>query len=134
MLLPAAQEYNSLFHWADLKIISSCISFKTATRLTATIRSSTIPVRYEYTPNASTNNTGEINFNPVMIDFELNPETNSLYREFLSCNPTGQYRLIDLIGREPLSNINISISWKDQNQKEYPFRIPPRRSQYILFN
>jgi len=108
------QEYNSLFNWADLKTIS----FKTAT----------IPVRYEYTPNASTSNTGEINFNPVMIDFELNPETNSLYREFLSYNPTGQYRLIDLTGREPLSNINISISWKDQNQNEYPFRIPPRRS------
>lgn len=106
------QEFVSLFNWASLKTIS--------------FKSSTIPVRTEYTPAKTI---GDVSYNPVMIDFEFDPSGEpALYRQFLTFNPTAQYRLIDLLGRDPISNINIEITWKDQNQNEFPFEIPPLKS------
>jgi hypothetical protein len=107
------QEYVALFNFAELKTI--------------TFKTSTIPVRSEFTPNSQ--NTGNISFDPIMIDFEIDPEaTPALYRGTLNYTPSGQYRLIDLMGREPISNINITVSYKDQNQVSYPVMIPPKKS------
>lgn len=109
------QEYVALFNFAELKTIV----FKT----------STIPVRPEFTPNANPNNAGNIAFDPIMVDFEVDPEaTPALYRGYLNYTPSAQYRLIDLVGRDPLSNIAITVSYKDQNQVSYPVLIPPKKS------
>lgn len=107
------QEYVATFNFAELKTIV----FKT----------STIPVRPEFTPNL--NNNGNISFDPIMVDFEVDPEGSSaLYRGYLNYVPSAQYRLIDLVGREPLSNISITVSYKDQNQVSFPVLIAPKKS------
>jgi hypothetical protein len=108
------QEYPALFNFASLKTIT----FKTAT----------IPVRSEYTPT-NTATSGDVTFNPIMVDFEINPEDSpALYRGYLSYTPTAQYRLVDLIGRAPLNNFQISVTYKDNNLNEFPVLIPPGQS------
>lgn len=45
------------------------------------------------------------------------------YKPNLVYNPTSEYRLITLYGNRPLSNIDISVFWKDKFGKLNPFRL-----------
>ena len=110
------QEYVALFNWASFKTI--------------TFKSATLPIRPEYIPSAKDD--GVINVNPIMVDFELDPEQSpALYRTTLNYTPTAQYRLVDLTGRSPVSDIQVAVTYKDNNLKEYPIYIPAKKSLSI---
>jgi hypothetical protein len=45
------------------------------------------------------------------------------YKPSLLYEPTAQYRLIDMVGNTPLTNINIQVFWKSKLGNFVPFRL-----------
>jgi hypothetical protein len=65
--------------------------------------------------SASTNN-NNINLASVITDFDINFVTGLESRQINYYTPLGEYRLIDLVSNRPLSDINISVFWRDKIQ------------------
>lgn len=61
-------------------------------------------------------NTGGNNSNlsPIITDFQIPFSAVNQYRPTLEYTPNGEYRLIDLLGMNQQSAIEITVLWKDQ--------------------
>tara|TARA_R110000868_G_scaffold2193_2_gene16722 strand:+ start:786 stop:1955 length:1170 start_codon:yes stop_codon:yes gene_type:complete len=61
-------------------------------------------------------NTGGNNSNlsPIITDFQIPYSAVNQYRPTLEYTPNGEYRLIDLLGMNQQSAIEITVLWKDQ--------------------
>jgi hypothetical protein len=101
------QEYNVLYYWASLRKIL--------------VLSNNLPILSEIVPNNS--NSGISVALPVITDFVPQISTAGDVRSIAIYNPTGQYRLVDLSGDIPLSNIDIKILWQDYTGGLYPVTI-----------
>ena len=55
-----------------------------------------------------------INVANIITDFEINLKTGIEGRTINYYVPAGEYRLIDIIGNRPLSEINIIVYWRDK--------------------
>lgn len=82
---------------------------------------SLIPINSEFSgipqylgPYIGGNNSAQ-NLTAVLTDFTIPLETGTEYsRTLLYYIPTAEYRLIDLLGDQPLNNLNIQVFWKDK--------------------
>lgn len=86
-----------------------------------------VPIRSEYIPSGTTSqNKVNNNFLPIMTDFvpALTNKAGDLLSE-ITYYPTAEYRLIDLIGSDPLSTIDIQVYWTDNYLRIYPLLIYP---------
>lgn len=63
------------------------------------------------------------NFSNMITDFTVGLTTGSEYKPTISYNPTAQYRYIDLTSNTPLSNIDISVYWKDNYGTLHPLTL-----------
>ena len=102
------QQYSSISNWNSLTSVL--------------ITTSTLPIIMEGI-------TGRVNSGdqslPIITDFipyNINPGDN---RTQILYNPTGPYRMINMISNQPLNRINIKLFWQDKNGQLYPFMIPP---------
>lgn len=50
---------------------------------------------------------------PILTDFEVPVTGTNVYAPSVYYEPSGQYRLLDLNGNNPVSSININVFWKD---------------------
>ena len=112
------QDYSSTFAWNDLQGIS--------------FRSNNIPVVFENQTGVSSVSVqmlqGSSSGNQIafITDFEpLNGPTPGSFRENIQYFPPGEYRLTDLIGKTPLSTIDIQVYWTDTYGNVHPVFILP---------
>ena len=61
------------------------------------------------------------NINPVITDFIVPFSALNRYIPDIEYTPSGEYRLVDLQGNTPISNINLQVFWKDQFGRQHPF-------------
>lgn len=81
---------------------------------------------------ASTSNN---NISPILTDFTVPIGPNNLYTPEINYVATGVYRLNDLFGDKPISNIDLAVWWKDRYNNYHPLLIPSggKASIKILF-
>lgn len=117
------QEYAATYNLQDLKQIRFV--------------SNLLPIRTEFVP--SLNNAGvqgtQLNYSPIITDFEPNSETGSasVFRNILQYTPTGEYRLIDCVGSKPVDGIDVRIFWVDNVGNQYPLYLQPYQSVTIKY-
>lgn len=118
-LLVIYQEYVSIHLWSSLN--------------TLFVTSNSIPVNSEYVSLFS--NTAIPNFQKIITDFQPPENNQSQSSNVLQYQPSGPYRLINLISNEPLKIIDFNIYWVDNLQKQHQLYLPPFSSatMKILF-
>lgn len=118
------QEFVTLQYWNSFKNII----FTTAS----------IPIQAEYIPANNTTGgqgSGSVAYKPILTDFEpLLPRAGDA-RTLLQYYPQGPYRLIDLLGTQPLQKLDIKIFWQDIYDNLHPLVIGPNElaSVKLLF-
>lgn len=116
--LKMTQEFFSLFNWNDFRSL--------------VITTNSIPIRAEIIPSGLIANNGKSGVNagyrPVLTDFELLFEKAGDTRGFAQYTPTAEYRLIDLIGTTPLTNIDLQFWYQNKNLELFPLYISPLQS------
>ena len=65
------------------------------------------------------------NITNTLTDFEVGLTTGADYKPLIQYTPSGEYRLVDLFGNNPISSIEIRIFWKDAYGNLYPFLLGP---------
>jgi len=85
-------------------------------------RSSSLPIEYEQ-QSALGNQGNPIQF-PILTDFI--PDVGKDRSNFIY-NPTGEYRLIDMVGNNPLTKIDLEIFWIDRNGTTYKYLLEPNQ-------
>lgn len=58
---------------------------------------------------------------PTITDFQVNVSAGDTYRNNVEYVPSAEYRLIDMVGQNPLSSININVFWQDRYGVLHPF-------------
>lgn len=108
-----SQEYTCMEYWLSLRKII--------------LISNTIPITNEFVPafDSAGNQTGVATSIPIMTDFVPNIENAADSRSIAVYNPSAQYRLIDLIGSNPLYNIDLTLQWQDKLGNYYDLFIEP---------
>ena len=112
------QDYYSLGNWQCLnKVI---------------ILSNTIPIRAETLSGKPGDPTsGQSVSMPVLFDFIPTRNFLTQVSSVVQYENKGEHRLIDLIGQNPLKNINISLGWEDYLGNIYPLYITSYKSVNI---
>lgn len=106
------QEFVTLQYWNSFKNI--------------VFTTSTIPVQAEYVPATNSSGLtsgGQIAYKPILTDFEPILSRAGDARTLLQYFPSGPYRLIDLLGTQPLQKIDIKIFWQDIYDNLHPLEI-----------
>lgn len=111
----AVQEYITLPIWSPI----TAIMFKTSILSSAP--------ELMATPNIYENNT-DININKqhadvlnILVDY-YSPLTNGTeYKPYIYYEPTGEYKLTDLYGIQPVDTIDIQVYWRDNFGNLIPF-------------
>jgi hypothetical protein len=109
------QEYETLFAWNAFKSI--------------VLTSGSIPSRSEYVTNSTTasgssNANTNDNFRPIISDFLFSASEGPEFKSGIEYLPTAEYRIIDLQGSKPLTDIDIQVYWQDNYQNLFPIFIP----------
>jgi hypothetical protein len=71
------------------------------------------------------------NLTNVLTDFEVALEKGSEYLPTINYVPSGEYRLIDLFGTNPVSAINVTIFWRNRFGGLIPVTLPAGGSANI---
>ena len=61
------------------------------------------------------------NISNTLTDFEVPLTEGWEYKPNVFYNPSAEYRLVDLLGNTPFSNISIQVFWKDSFANLHPF-------------
>jgi len=112
----AIQEYITLPLWCPI----TAIVFKTSLLTTAPELMAT-PVIYEdgnKNINAGKQNAEVLN---IMVDYYSPLTDGTEYKPYIYYEPTGEYKLTDLYGREPVDAIDIQVYWRDNYGNLIPF-------------
>jgi hypothetical protein len=74
-------------------------------------------------------------YQPILTDFQILITNGTEARSYAQFFPSGEYRLIDMTGTTPMTNIDIQVYWQDKFQQLYPLYINPLDSldMKILF-
>jgi hypothetical protein len=107
------QEYSTIALWSP--ITSVVFTSNTLPVVPTNITSPQIFVNGLIYNNANGNNS---NVSQIITDFVSD---SGFYKPNIVYNPTAQYRLIELQGNRPLSNLDISVYWKDRIGALQPF-------------
>lgn len=65
------------------------------------------------------------NITNTLTDFEVGLTTGSEYKPLIQYTPSGEYRLVDLFGNNPISALEIRIFWRDAFGNLVPFTLGP---------
>lgn len=110
------QEWCAFSYWCDF----------TSLMLTVT----NLPVRMEYIPNNAINNpaisanfSANSNQSPILTDFVPDVQKPGDLQNKFIYNPTGPYRLIDLLGQQAVKNFDIQVWWVDRFNNLNPLYI-----------
>ncbi len=68
---------------------------------------------------------------PILTDFQLLQDKGPEGRSYAQYFPSSEYRLVDLMGNRPLTEIDLQIQWQDRNLNLYPIYINPLDSADI---
>lgn len=86
--------------------------------------SSSLSVKQTYSTvnvnNANSSNNATI---PLLVDFFVNVDNSGDCRKTLIYNPTAEYKLLDMLGTEPLSTIDLSVYFIDLANNLRPLRV-----------
>jgi hypothetical protein len=104
-ILQIQQNLISLAYWTPVKQVL----------FTTTL----MPIKSEYTSTSGNS------YKKILTDFEPIADSDSDIRETIQYYPQGEYRLIDLIGTNPLFNIDLKVTWQDVKGDEYDAFISP---------
>jgi hypothetical protein len=112
----AVQEYETLALWTPV----TGIIFKTTLLSTAPENMAT-PVVYQNNNqniNAGRQNAEVLN---ILADHYAPTATGSDYSPYIYYEPTGEYKLTDLYGKQPVNSIDIQVYWRDKFGNLVPF-------------
>jgi hypothetical protein len=71
------------------------------------------------------------NINPIITDFIVPFSALNRYTPDVEYTPSGEYRLVDLYGATPISNINLQVFWKDCFGQQHPLYLSSGRSASV---
>jgi len=94
--------------------------------------STSLPALKEFAPVISNQNNGNTqsgaNTIPIITDFIPLLQYAGDQRGDFIYNPSGPYRLVNLISTNPIYSIDISAVWFDQYYRQYPIMLEPTQS------
>lgn len=109
------QEYSTAPLWCPI----SSIVFTTSL---LPITPSLVSVPKTFGSNSSLISSGNNSaINSILTDFEVALTKGTEYLPQINYTPAGEYRLIDLIGNNPLSSIELTVYWMDKFNNLHPF-------------
>jgi hypothetical protein len=112
----AVQEYETLSLWTPV----TGIIFKTTLLSTAPENMAT-PVVYQNNNqnlNAGKQNAEVLN---ILADFYDTKVTGTTYKPYIYYEPSGEYKLTELYGKQPVNAIDIQVYWRDTFGNLVPF-------------
>jgi len=114
----STQEYSTLPLWTPI----TAIVFKTSL-LTTNPEIMGTPV--VYANNNQNINGGKQNADilNILTEHYATLITGTEYKPFIFYEPTGEFKLTDLYGKNPLSDIDISVFWRDNYGNLIPFKL-----------
>lgn len=92
-----------------------------------------VPIRYESIPSSTqAAQSIQSNFLPILTDFipALTNTANEIQTE-LVYYPTAEYRLVDLVGSNPINNVQLQVFWGNRYDQLFPLYIPAHYSASI---
>jgi hypothetical protein len=122
----AIQEYETLSLWTPL----TGVIFKTTLLSTAPENMAT-PVVYQNNNqniNAGRQNAEVLN---ILADFYDTKVTGTTYKPFIYYEPSGEYKLTELYGKQPVNAIDIQVFWRDTFGNLVPFYLSPGATSTI---
>lgn len=122
----AIQEYETLSLWTPV----TGIIFKTTLLSTAPENMAT-PVVYQNNNqniNAGRQNAEVLN---ILADFYDTKVSGTTYKPYIYYEPSGEYKLTELYGKQPISAIDIQVYWRDTFGNLVPFYLSAGASSTI---
>jgi hypothetical protein len=120
-LIVVTQEYSTIALWSPV----TGITF-TSNTLPIIPNQISSPIVYANGIQFPFSNTS--NFQQIVTDFVSD---NGIYKPSIVYQPTAEYRLIELLGNTPLSNLDINVFWKDRLGRFNPFTLTSGSSATI---
>jgi hypothetical protein len=106
------QEYATLYNWNSLRNV--------------VFLTNNIPVMAEFIPiNNNSGTQTANNFLSILTDFQATAGNASSFKGYLQFFNQGEFRRLDMKGKQPLRNFDIQVNWQDQLGNLYPIFIPP---------
>lgn len=121
------QEYITICQWIAMKTIIICTN-------TVPIVNEGIPsVNGNYTPDNEQN--GQSTYLPIISSYDALVSTAGFedFQSTIQYSPTGPYKLIDMIGTNPLSSFDLQIYWMDVYGTLHNLYIAPFESATMTF-
>jgi hypothetical protein len=110
-----AQEYSTIQSWTPV----SSIVF-TSNTLPIVSNQLSAPLVFNEGKKIDALNGTNANFAQIITDLASGDQD---YKPFLLYNPTAEFRYIDMYGNQPLTNIDISVFWKNKLGALIPLRL-----------
>ena len=85
------------------------------------------------TPKLTTGIVGgnNANINPIITDFVVPISALNSFKPDITYTPSGEYRLVDMYGTTPVSNLNLILYWKDKYSQLHPFYLASGQSASV---
>jgi hypothetical protein len=113
-VIEVIQEYSTISAWTPISSI--VFTSNTLPIVSNQISKPTIFVESGILGNYGNNS----NFQQVITDLVTD---SGFYKPNIVYNPSAQYRLIDMTGNTPLTNIDVSVFWKTKLGQFVPFKL-----------
>lgn len=121
------QEYPTLVSWVGFTSL-------VITSGTIPIESEGIPTSLPFFSNNNVQLTGEPSFLNIIADYDaLLTEGYKEFQTSMQYSPTAEYRLIDLVGTQPLTSFDIQVWWSDAFGGLHPLYIGPNECATLKF-
>jgi hypothetical protein len=121
------QEYITVSQWIAMKSVIICTN-------TIPIVSEGIPsVNGNYTPDNEQN--GSSTYLPIISSYDALVSTAGFedFQSTIQYSPTGPYKLIDMIGTNPLSSFDLQVYWMDVYGTLHTLYLAPYESATMTF-
>lgn len=116
--LEMKQQFNAINNWNSF----SSLAFL----------SNSLPTLKEFTPGTNLTYNGNTqsgaNTVPILTDFVPLLQNAGDQRSDFVYNPTGPYRLVNLLTNDPIYAVDIAVVWYDQYNRQYPIYLEPGQS------
>lgn len=113
-VIEVIQEYSTISAWSPISAI--VFTSNTLPIVSNQISKPTVYVEGNVLGNFGNNS----NFQQIITDLVTE---DGFYKPNVVYNPSAQYRLIDLFGNSPLTNVDISVFWKSRVGNLVPLRL-----------
>ncbi len=115
--------YDSYISLQEFNTLSRISSFTSLVFVTGSL-----PIRNEWISQQKIygveQNQRSTNFLRTITDFEVDLESGFELKNSIHYTPTAQFRYIDILNEDPISNIDVSVYWKDNFDNLYPVLVP----------